>query len=355
MPKASRKNFRESLLIAKMLSGSWRETPPPLETSLEELEESLIALQNVHGCALAWWRIKDTEFKETPVAQKFYDAFRFYAVHTRAKLWQIRQALSLLRAENIEPILVKGWAINRLYPSHALRYFSDSDLLIQPDQFKRAREILSSFEGPALSIDSHKGTSNDTTKDLDIEPFETLFERSQIVRLEDFDVRVLCPEDHLRLIITHWLQDGAERASGLCDVALLVETYSSDFDWDICLSKDKKRASWITCTLELAHSLLGADLSSLPETARCEKLPKWLTPAVLKAWTNHTVFAPLPDKSPSSILKHIRKRLPPNPIQSTTRLNYGFNHLPRLPYQIANVSLRSFHFLKEQIGLKKRN
>jgi hypothetical protein len=352
MPKVNKEKFKESRLIAKMLTGSWRKSPPPIETSLEELETALIPLQNVHGCALAWWRIKDTELKETAVAQKFYDAFRFYSVSTRARLWQIQQALSLLRSENIEPVLVKGWAINRLYPSHALRFFSDNDLLIHPAQFKRAREILSSFEGPALSIDSHKGTSNDTTKELDIEPFEKLFERSQIITLEDFDVRVLCPEDHLRLIVTHWLQDGAERASGLCDIALMIETYKSNFDWEICLTKNKRRAGWVTCSIELARQLFDADVSKLPNEARCKKMPRWILPAVLKAWTNHVIFAPLENKSPIAIFTHIRKRFPPNPIRATVRLNCGFNHVPRLPYQIANVSLRSIHFLKEQLAFK---
>lgn len=351
MTKELKEQFRESLLIAKMLAGSWRDALPTLEMSSEDLEESVIPLQNVHGLALAWWRVKDTELRETNSAQIFEDAFRYYSINSRAKEWQLKEVLSLLRSNEIEPIVVKGWAINRLYPHHALRYFSDNDFLIHPKKFKEAREILSSYKGPALSADTHKGTSNDTTKELDIETFENLFGRSELVKLGENEIRVLSKEDHLRLLTTHWLQDGAERATGLCDIALLIENYSSDFNWEICLGKDKKRARWIICTIELAHQLLDADVSKLPNEVRCKKLPKWLLPSVLKAWTNHIIFTPLSDdlNSPITAVKNLRMRWPPNPIHSTVRLNGSFTNFPRLPYQVANYVIRSFRFFKKAI------
>lgn len=349
MTKAEREQFKESLLIAKLLTGAWRDEPPPLETSAEELEEAIIPLQNVYGKSFGWWRVKDTDLSETHAAKDFHDAFRYYAIFTRAKEWQIQEAFSLLRSNHIEPILVKGWAINRLYPHQALRFFGDNDFLIHPEQFHNAVKFLSSKDVPRLSVDAHKGTSNNTTKDLDIVPFEKLFERSQLVKLGGYDIRVLCNEDHLRLLTTHWLLDGAEKATGLCDIALLVEKYSSDFDWEICLTENKKRARWIACTIELAHQLLGADVSNVPKDVRIKKLPRWLMPAVLKAWSEHLRFTPLSNdlKSPKTALKNLRRRWPPNPILSTVRLGGGFSDFPRLPYQIANYTLRSFRFLKK--------
>lgn len=349
MTKAESEQFKESLLIAKFLSGAWREVPPPLETSAEELEAAIIPLQNIYGKAFGWWRVKETNLCETNAAKDFHDAFRYYTIFTRAKEWQIEEAFSLLRSNNIEPILVKGWAINRLYPNLALRFFGDNDLLIQPRQFQKAQEILSSKDVPRLSVDVHKGTSNNTTKDLDIVPFEKLFERSQLVKLHESEIRILCNEDHLRLLTTHWLLDGAERATGLCDIALLVEKYSSDFNWEICLTENRKRARWIACTIELARQLLEADISNVPKDLRIKKIPRWLMPAVLKAWSEHLRFTPLSNdlKSPKTALKNLRLRWPPNPILSTVRLGGAFSEFPRLPYQIANYALRSFNFLKK--------
>ena len=92
---------------------------------------------------------------------------------------------------------------------------------------------------------------------LDDRSWDELFSRSELVPLEDAMVRVLSAEDHLRVLCFHFLRHGVERAAGLCDIAVALETRSRHFDWDVCLGENQKRADWIVCTVGLAKELLG--------------------------------------------------------------------------------------------------
>lgn len=346
MTKELKEKFRESFLLAKVLEGCWRETPPPLKITEEELNEISLSLQAVSGASLAWWKIKDTPLSETRVASEFEKTHRYYSIQNRVREHEIQKGFNLLRSHNIEPILVKGWAINRLYPNHALRFFSDNDFLYHPADFEKAKRILEMEENGRFNQDMHRGTSNPLRK-LDHKSFEELFEKSQLVRLGETNVRVLSNEDHLRLLVSHWLMDGGERASGLCDVALLVENHAQNFDWNLCLSNNKQRAGWVSCTIELAHKLLGARVDNVPNEVRCKEMPAWLLPALLRAWKYKPVLQqPWNDiRAPAKFIKNLSQRFPLNPISSTARINGSFNNTPRLPYSVVSYAIRCYQYL----------
>ena len=128
---------------------------------------------------------------------------------------RIVKAITLLRSAGVEPLLVKGWAVARLYPEHGLRPYGDIDLCVRPEQYAVALAALGAPEAETAMVDLHNGLPWLHRPSLD-----DVYERSQLVPLSDVDVRILGPEDHLRYICIHMLQHGAHRALWLWVVSL---------------------------------------------------------------------------------------------------------------------------------------
>jgi hypothetical protein len=191
---------------------------------------------------------------------------------------------------------------------------------------------------------------------LDSLSWEDLYERSQVLKLGDAEVRVLAPEDHLRLLCVHLLRHGAWRPLWLCDIGAAVEHRPADFDWDRCLGKNRTRAHWVACAIGLAHTLPGARVDDTPVAERAKHLPGWLVPHVLKNWA-----APFPSlyspnsferplitylylRRPAGIMRAIRQRWP-DPLGVTIKVGGPLNDLPRLPFQVAILFWQAVCFL----------
>lgn len=253
-----------------------------------------------------------------------------------------------LYSEGVQPILIKGWAAARLYPERGLRPYGDIDLMVRSEQYPHGL-IATRDIGGESNIDLHNGFG-----ERDNSRFDDLFERSQTIELDDVDVPVLSPEDHLRVLCLHLLRHGAFRPLWLCDVAVAVETRSPEFDWDLCLSTDKRVADWIACTIGLAHQLLGAQVDDTPVADRAKNLPSWLVPTVLKLWEkpfamDHGIAkhrAPMSKylRDPRGLLADLRNRWP-DPISATVYTKGPFNELPRWPFQIGECVSRTARFL----------
>ena len=193
---------------------------------------------------------------------------------------RIVRAITLLRSAGVEPLLVKGWAIARLYPECGLRPYGDIDLCVRPEQHASAVAALAAPTTDKVAVDFHKGLPQLHRPSLD-----DVYERSQLVPLGDVDVRILGPEDHLRYMCIHMLQHGAHRALWLCDIAVALESLLEDFDWEYLLRGDRRPADWVASTVSLAHQLLEASLNGIPVAERTRHLPRWLLPSVLKQWS----------------------------------------------------------------------
>src|SRR5207244_784232 len=98
----------------------------------------------------------------------------------------------------------------------------------------------------------------------------------------DAVVRVLSPEDELRMLCLHMLRHSCWRPIWLCDVAAAIEGRSHDFDWDLCLAGTRRDANWVSCSIGLARQLLACRADDAP--VRVFNMPRWLEPAVLKQW-----------------------------------------------------------------------
>ncbi len=195
-------------------------------------------------------------------------------------------------------------------------------------------------------VDLHKGLSELHSSSLD-----EVYDRSEVVRLADADVRILGSEDHLRYVCMHMLRHGAHRALWLCDVAVVLESLPKDFDWGYLLRGDRRRADWLACAVGLAHQLLGARLDDIPVARRARNLPRWLLPAVLRQWSSGEHYIQSPTmaycvRHPTQLPAALRLRWP-NPIQATVGVGGPFNELPRLPFQVGECLMRSAYFLTQ--------
>lgn len=334
--------------LADALAGSWRRTPKALEFSPSRLAEIIPQLVGSMSGAIAWWKIRHTELRSSPAGLELQKAYRLHAIGSKVREHSINQVLGVLHSAGVQPILVKGWAVARLYPEPGLRPYGDIDLVVRREQHALAKEAISAVDLPYW-VDLHDGFTN-----LDNQPLEELYARSMIVKLGDIDVRVLAPEDHLRLLCVHMLRHNVHRPLWLCDIAVVLESRAENFDWDICLGKDKRGASGVTCAIGLAHRLLGAEVDGTSLDRNAMKLPDWLVSNVLKKWEAPFSLTQAPATHRAPMAKYIRhprglfadiRRRWPNPIEATVYTGGPFNELPRLPFQIGECVARTARFL----------
>ncbi|HEY3132686.1 MAG TPA: nucleotidyltransferase family protein [Acidobacteriota bacterium] len=338
-------------LVAVILAGTWRGCPPRNYISADELVKVNRLLLASGAAALGWWKIRYSKLRKSPAALELQEQYRAQTLQSALDERQIERLFNLLRRAGVEPLLIKGWALARLYPESGLRPCGDVDLYVEADQLASARAALNSSEGKQYSADLHQ-----ELQELDDRAIDDLYARSQIVRLGQTDVRILSAEDLLRLQCIHFLRHGAWRPLWLCDIAAALEARPANFDWDYCLGGNCRRADWVACSVGLAHQLLGAHVEDTPVAARAKNLPRWLIPNVLKQWeTPYTGNqAPMRHRAPmatylnhpAGVWKDIRNRWP-NPIEATISVNGPLNELPRLPFQIGALISRTRKFLSK--------
>jgi hypothetical protein len=338
-----------SQIVSAVLAGSWRRSNfPQLTISESQLDEVTPLLYGSGAGALGWWRVRESHLRTTASAGVLQQAYRLQVLQAEIHAEKIQKVFRLLRGAAIEPILVKGWAASSLYPEHGLRPYGDIDLLVKPEQYQTAVELLA---GPGYNdcwVDLPRHCS-----ELADRPVAQLFARSRLLPLGDSTVRVLSPEDHLALLAIHLLKHGAWRPLWFCDIGAVVEGLPPNFDWDLCLGANKRRALWIKCAIGLTSSLLGARIDQLPATIKGD-LPRWLVKVVRREWQhpfaankppmNHPVPIGAQLRGGDGLIEALRQRWP-NPILATVSINGAFNRFPRFPYQLSNCALRAMRLL----------
>jgi hypothetical protein len=294
--------------------------------------------------ALLWWRIRDTDLARSESGAQLHTLYRLHRLEGRVHAYKIKTVLAQMNQAGIEPIVMKGWCVARLYPEPGLRHYCDLDLCIERNQMRAARKVLKSLGPLEYYVDLHCGLGRHEKSS-----WTELFAHSEVVQFEGLPIRILGAEDHLRLLCIHWLGHGAWGPLGLCDIACALAARPASFDWDRCLGSDRKRADWVACTLGLAHQLLGAEVDDTPVADRAHHLPRWLIPAVLEQWETSinpnyrdmalaeiAAFLPTPGRLRSEVAARWR-----HPIRATVEVRGSFNEWPRGPYQLAALLLRS--------------
>jgi hypothetical protein len=341
--------------VAAALAGAWRRSPPQLETPAKEVATIIPLLLASGAGALCWWRLRHSSEQLLIIPlEQLQETYLHYAIYAAKHERQVAEVFRVLRSAGVEPILLKGWATGRLYPEAGLRPTGDIDLCISAERYEVAQAVLNRTENQRYWVD----LDHDEITRFGGPSFEDLYSRSELVKLDGTEVRILGPEDHLRILCLHLLKHGAWRPLWLCDIAAVLESRPSRFDWDRCLGKNKRRAEWVLCTIALAHRLLGAQLGDAPVT---DDLPGWLAASVLKQWN-----APYPHslplittdisrhwREPAALLEHLGKRWP-NPIQATVDADGDFNKAPRLPFQIRHCLARGRKLVQQLPDLLRK-
>ena len=308
-------------LQAQVLAGSWRAEPPPLEISSSQLRAVAPLLAGSGAGALAWRRLRDSPARDWPGADALRRAHFQQALDARVQEGQIEKYLLSLAEWGVEPLLVKGWDCARLHPEPGMRPFGDVDLIVRPEE----AQVVSQALGVPVDASFEGSDSNPDVKTC----LPDLYERGtggmrrgeRRVPVREAWARVLGDEERLRLVCLHFLRHGAWRPLWLCDIAAALEARPSDFNWARCLGTDARRASYVLCALGLAHQLLGARVEGTPAAGRAGRLPRWLVPAVLRAWeapmvTQHhgrALFSSVP-RRPGPLLRALAERWP-NPVE----------------------------------------
>lgn len=335
-----------SYLMAALLAGAWRAEPESAECTIEELELIAPLLLETGGAALAWRRLRHSELSSTPAARGLQDTYRLYQLLSVIYRREVAGVFRLLRSHKIEPVLVKGWAIGRHYSEPEARPCGDIDLCVEKEQYEAARRVLQTRTKETHHADLHKGFRH-----LDKSGFRELLSRTETVELEGEAIRVLCAEDHLRVLCYHFLREGGWRPLWLCDISVALETRPHAFDWDLCLGVKGSIRDWVGCSIMLAHKLLGADLSDLPSAVLGAKLPAWLLPSILREWEVRSMSqrhrAPVASaiSHPLHTLRGLRHHWP-TPVEATINLGATFSELPRLPFQVGDLLTRAASLLR---------
>ncbi len=250
---------------------------------------------------------------------------------------RLREVWNRFADAGFKPLLIKGWAAAQFYTKPEDRFYNDVDLIINPTEYEKAVEFAETIEGNT-AIDLHKNA-----KILDTLSYENLYENSIVLKCGETHVRVPRPEDHLRILSVHWLNDGGAKKDKLWDIYYAVANRPKDFDWNRCLnSVSPLRKKWIVCAIGLAQKYLDLDLRDTPFERQKIEIPTWLIKALEKEWRSGTIIIPmhfvLNDKK--ELWRQMRKRIPPNAIQATVEMEGAFDRTPRIFYQAGDILLR---------------
>jgi hypothetical protein len=321
-------------LTSRALTGAWRISIPTSSlTSAEIVTITPLAL-SASTAALVWRGINAPDL---PESENLKAAYRYNALNAALHEIEVTDIFDRMRSVGIEPILFKGWGLARLYPDAGFRPYGDLDLWIRPEELESATWALPTGDR-VYCVELHTSFYESYQRS-----FDELTIRSQLVRLNNVDIRLPCAEDHLRFICLHFLFHGGWRPLWLCDIALMIESRGADFDWDRCLSGKRKYADWVACVIGLAHQLLGADIGGTPVTKRARNLPRWLAPAILRQWgegpgmsfTEQFSFSLKRElRRPLALPKRIKSHWR-NPVQASVEMDAWLDDRWRMPLQAA--------------------
>jgi Uncharacterised nucleotidyltransferase len=262
--------------VAAALAGAWRTSPGPVPPDL--LDPVLPLLVGGGAAGLVWAKVRGRPGFPAKAVRTLRDVYRTHARDAAADEYHIPRLVARLRAAGIEPVLIKGWASARHYAEPALRPSGDIDLCVRPDQVAAARAVVTPARLPT-PVDLHAGIP-----DLPDRTWGEALGRSELLPCGVGAVRVLGPEDHLRLVCGHFARHGGHRPLWLCDVAAAVEARPPAFDWDYFLSGHPRLTDWALCVLALAGLLLGARAGHPRVTAAADRLPGWFERTALERW-----------------------------------------------------------------------
>ncbi len=349
-------------IIASLLQGAWRKESGSASISEEQLRLVAPILIRSGTAALAWRRIRDTSLASTDSGREILAARRIQAAQAAIRQAQLDAVLSQDAVRLADPILLKGWANGRLYPEPAVRHYTDIDLLIRPEHRERVYQAV----GSMVLADPLRAAPVDiqtTFKDLPERSWDDLDGHSRRLPVSSAEVRVLGYEDTLRLTCIHMLRHLGFHPLWLCDVSALIENPPPDFDWDYCLTGERRRTEWMLAVLRVANQVLGTRLDHCPQRRVPRTVPPWMVRAMLRWWGTETTYAypwPLPHpagtvakEDPRRVFQVLSDRWP-DPLQAVGRFSWPINRFSGVTAQVLDFGGRALLWGPRQLGFYRR-
>lgn len=259
------------------------------DCSLHEIDWTyMLRTAKDHGVLpLIYWSIKSACMKSLPsdiIAQLNAD-FKSNALHNLTLTSELFRLLDLFRFNSIPAIPFKGPILaSSIYGNVAFRQFLDLDILVHPEDFIKAKDLLIS-EGyvPRLNLNDeqyealikhderehHKGFSkNDSGVDLEIHwktypgiypsRLEThrLFERAEPLIISGHEILSFSPEDMLLFLCYHGSKHVWTKISFICDIAMLLKNRAINWTYVIEFAQDASIDRILNLGMLLAWDLL---------------------------------------------------------------------------------------------------
>lgn len=272
-------------ILSRLHWQRWQSDAPPTPVTDAEFISVLPIVIRSGSVGLVWPRMRDRFDPDGAVAMAMEAANQAQVRHNALVEERISQAASRMKIAGIEPVIVKGWSVARLYPKALVRIAGDIDLVVSDRDFfdaletlygwaEETGEITISMHDPRGRPDPVRKTARSGAGSVDIDlhrssqwadsPSPDFLDHSLWIPVGNEGIHGLAPEDNLRLLSFHYLRHGATRLLRLCDIALVLESRPADFSWNRCLGTDPMRANWVTSTLVLANQLVGAGKQDTP-------------------------------------------------------------------------------------------
>jgi hypothetical protein len=329
--------------------GCWRADAPPLELETREVAALMPLLIRSGSVGLIWPRLRHRAADYGAIGAGLEAAYQAQVAHNAKVEREIARVVGHLQEHGIDPVLIKGWAVARLYPAGLVRPAGDIDLVVRDADYERAKTLLAS-ESLSLHRDRVEPAAvaepRQAAAEIDLHRFSrwaeapagTFFADAPSIAIGDAMVRVPSAEDHLHVLCVHFLRHSGKRPLRLSDIAIMLEQGCPAFDWDRVFGEDARKRRMVECTLGLARRLAGIDVDGLDAIEAARPLPEWLVRAVnAEGEASSAVPGPALRElraRPTSLFRIARRRWP-DPVSATLQMGAPFDDSPRFPVQCA--------------------
>lgn len=240
---------------------------------------------------LIYWSIKSVCPKSLPsdIAAQLNADFKNNTVHNLTLTSELFNILDLFRSNFIPAIPFKGPILaSSIYGNVALRQFLDLDILVHPEDFIKAKDLLISdgyVPRVNLSDEQYEALIRHDKRVPDFSFFKTdsgvhleihwsvspkiygsglethsLFERAESLIISGHEITCFSPEDMLLLLCHHGTKHLWTRISWICDVAMLVRDRAINWTHVIELAQDASINRSLCLGILLSYDLLKAPI-----------------------------------------------------------------------------------------------
>lgn len=261
---------------------------------------------------------------------------------------ELADTYELFTKEGLNPILVKGWAAAQYYPQPFQRHLGDFDLAFSVGDFEKARILK-------RNLGLHKVDLHLEFRHLDKSDWELLYKNSILKKCGNTEIRILCPEDHLRVLCVHWLTDGGVAKDKLLDILYLIRNRGEQLSWKkVFEGVSERRVIWIQAVIKIAFEEFDNSRQTLPFCQIKNDLPEWFKRTLQKEWNRPERLTPMHHnlKEPKLFVRQVLKRFPPNPIQAMVHMEGDLFKGNRIFYQLGSLLRRVVPSLRRLLGIR---